>query len=65
MVLVENRESEQVGQSWSSDALATDLGDRTRRPGNRVALVWIPAPLYERASVPIWERVALPRMGEG
>ena len=52
VVLVENRESEQVAQSRSSDALATDLGDRTHRPGNRVDLVWIPAPLYERASVP-------------
>lgn len=65
VVLVENRESEQVGQSRSSDALAADVGDRARRPGNRVALVWIRLHWTSEPPFPIWERVALPRMGEG
>lgn len=65
MVLVENRESEQVGQSRSSDALAADVGDRAQRPGNWVALVWIRLHWTSEPPFPIWERVALPGMGEG
>lgn len=65
VVLVENRESEQVGQSRSSDALAADVGDRAQRPGNWVALVWIRLHWTSEPPFPIWERVALPGMGEG